>query len=580
MVAVISQSSTGTLERWLELGIRLLELFGILAALILVILLVANLVITIWRVTFRRLIAVLPFEGSDKAATISQLFPQRWSVIEQEFRRAVEQVRMEKPMEADPHPPTDIDEQAGQPTPSRGDQPEESGDAGGKAASSRKGVPARLGPAPRLRPLEIPNEVQFISLTADPIEHELSPVALGGISVSPSVVLDTLRRIGAAAARRTIRGTVHEFGETIRISVSLTERGRASQPLEVVVHGVEGPQLIDAVDDLAIAAVRERLGMTRRRIRWNAYRASLDAYRHHLRFEWTASYEERRIALDKYEEALAIDSEDPVVNYNSGTLLYARYVEADTKQAIARFHKAEQTEDPMWRALALAGLSMAYCQLVNRYDYPQVPNSGLARDASNRAIELAPDLEEVVFAHAFSLQIADQFADAIDAYELTTRLPGDTQAERRLRSFAKNNAGWIKMTKLGDRDGAALDFARALELWPQNKMTHANLGELERTAHDLDGAIHSYEQALDLDPEYINGANELGMLYIEKARDDPARARELLKAAESWHKRALSLITGDSERQEASVRSRFAQRAEEAGFAGFPDSFSAPGARA
>jgi tetratricopeptide (TPR) repeat protein len=567
------------LERGLEVGVQLLELFAVLAGLVLVALLVGRLLISLWQVTVGGAIAVLPFEGSEKAAMVSQLLPQRWVSIERELRRLVEQVREERPGELVAHPAVEVQDGSKQDGPKtdaaaaqdeKRDTEEPLERAGDQASGER--AAARLGAAPRVRPVEVPNETQFLSMREEPIERALPPIALGGVSVSPNVVLDILRRIGAAAARRTVQGTVHELGETIRMSVSLKLGRGARSPLEVVAEAKNGLQLLGAVDDLAFAAVKDRAGMSIPAPRWQAYKLSLEAYLHHLRFERTGLYEEREQAIVLYGKAIESDPDDPVANYNRGTLLYARYLEPDTKQAVSHFEKAAETGEGAWRALALAGLAMSYCQMVHRYDYPSVPWSGLAQEASQRALELEPDLEEVACAHAFALQTAGRYREAVDEYERTTTLPGDTREEYRLRSFARNNAGWIKMQIFDDSSGAAAEFDSALELWPYNKMSYANLAELRRRHSDLDSAISLYEKALHLDSHYVNGANELGMVYIEKAHEDLLGRDRWLEEALSWHRRALSFITTDATQQEASLRRRFAKRVEELDFAALAES--------
>lgn len=566
---MIGQSSPGLIEEWLAVCLHFLELLGVLAGLILVGLLLARLIISLWRVTFRGQIAVMPFEGSERAAAVGQLLPQRWPFIERRLKELVKEVREQQPKAAEAHPfefeGDEGREAAGEPSGPRPDDPPPT-----EQGYSSTSHPARLSATPRSLPPGMLDESQFTRIEADPIERSLSPVTVGGISVSPNIVLDIIRRIEMAVARRTLQGTVHEFVETVRMSASVREPGHPSKPVDVIAEAKTGHQLLDAVDDLAFAVIKERHGIKTLMVRWRAYELALAGYADQLRFEWTAVYEERERAITKYGQSLALDPADPLVNYNFGALLYGRYVEEDTRRAIDHFKKASQTEEPDMRALALAGLAMSYCQMIHRYDDPDGAWRGLAGETSGRALELAPDLKEVTFARGFALQVAERFDEALEFYDRTTTLPGDTQAERRLRSFAKNNAGWIKMETKHDLDGAKADFERALELWRFNKMSYANLGDLRRRANDLDGALDFYTKALELDPQYINGANEKGMLYLDKARRDLDRSDEFLREALKWHKRALSLITGDSANQEASLRARFAQRAAKAGFVGYP----------
>jgi tetratricopeptide (TPR) repeat protein len=564
-----SDTLTDQLERWLQLGLRLLELGAVAFGLALTLLLIARVLSSLWHVGVLGRLAILPFEGGEKALIVGQLLPQRWVAIEREWKKAAKAVADERPEEVAAHltlveaeNSTNSQEEI---TP--GDH--DSGNDGASDTPSHSAVTAGggLGPAPRLFPVETPDEDQFEQLVEDPIEKSLPPISLGGVSFSPNVLLDFLRRISAAMARRTVRGTVHEFGETIRLSALLKLSKAAPQRVQVILPEVKsGGQVFDAIDDLAFAAAKKRVGASTTANSWRAYQASLTAYLHHLRFERRTEYDERDRAIANYTAALEIEPENPIARYNRATLLYVRYLEPDTKQAIVDFTKATEANDPKLRALALAGLAMSHCQTVHRYEYPVIPAGGLALQASQRAREIQPDLEEVAVAQGFALQVNGRYPEALEAYERTTTLPGNTNEERRLKSFALNNAGWVRMEILQDFDAAEDEFKRALKLWPQNKMSFANLGELCRKRRDLDRAVEMYMQALELDPNYVNGANELGMIYLDKAGAEPSNSEKWLELADSWHKRAVSLVPGEATRQAASLHGRFADHCESAGF--------------
>ena len=79
------------------------------------------------------------------------------------------------------------------------------------------------------------------------------------------------------------------------------------------------------------------------------------------------------------------------------------------------------------------------------------------------------------------------------------------------------------------------------------------------------------EQAVRLDSRYINGTNELGMLYIAIAADarDSGKEKEMeeaLQKAAHWHERALSIVPEEEARHRAEIRKRFAKAYREKGF--------------
>jgi hypothetical protein len=86
--------------------------------------------------------------------------------------------------------------------------------------------------------------------------------------------------------------------------------------------------------------------------------------------------------------------------------LYNRYTEEDNARAIEQFRAATESPDEKLRALALAGLTLAYAQNVSRFSLGTDPWVGLAEAASREAVQIAPTLEEAGFARAFAYQIA------------------------------------------------------------------------------------------------------------------------------------------------------------------------------
>src|SRR4051812_30258253 len=96
-VGASAASIADRLEDWLLLGLRLLELVAVGLGLLLATILVVRGLRSVWQVTFRGVIAVLPFEGSDKAPMVGQLLPQRWVAVEAEWNKAVHGLLAEKP---------------------------------------------------------------------------------------------------------------------------------------------------------------------------------------------------------------------------------------------------------------------------------------------------------------------------------------------------------------------------------------------------------------------------------------------------------------------------------------------------
>jgi tetratricopeptide (TPR) repeat protein len=398
--------------------------------------------------------------------------------------------------------------------------------------------------------------------------HTVGPIRIGGVSFSPDAVYSILYRLRTIVARRTIAGTLHEFGNTVRITVNFTNRRQAQFVVLVEEIGVPD-ELLAAIDDTAFAVARLRLESQSETSSWEAYRNFLEAYALHLRFVRTGRPSDRDKAIAKYQVAIARSPGYALAHYNLGTLLYIRYEAAANRDAILQFREAAASDDDKIEALALAGLALAYCQQGHRFGEDAIKVAPLADDASTRAVAIADDLEETCFARGFSLQMMRRIDDAINWYEKVVSLRGETTGERRLKSFASTNQGFLHLTEKEDLAAAESSLIRARDLFPFNQMAYANLGEVHRRRKEYDLAVKAYEHALSISPTYVNGLNELGMIHISMARDktEPDRREEDLVAAREWHDRALSLVPQYERRQLADLHKRYADAYAECGFA-------------
>lgn len=184
------------------------------------------------------------------------------------------------------------------------------------------------------------------------------------------------------------------------------------------------------------------------------------------------------------------------------------------------------------------------------------------------AVQLAPGFEETWLARAFTRQLQGDYEEAVALYRRVVELPGESGEERRLKSFAENNTGYILMIHLGDLDQAEAHLRRALELAGYNKMVFANLGELHKRRRRYQEALRAYRRALELDPRYVNAMNEVGMVYLAMAAEaDGGEERAArMRSALEWHERAVALVPEEQHRQRAELHRRFAAAQWESGF--------------
>jgi tetratricopeptide (TPR) repeat protein len=501
---------------------------GLLAVFVLVIAILRS----IWSVTMGKATLVVPFRGAEKLGVwVSGILAQQLDEIERVWQELSQRVRVER------EPGT----------------------------SSGSPMLVDLG---RSKPDTTLDQEQEHLISSDPMEGQaIGRINLGPISFSPESLFVLSYQVRTVLARRTIRGAVDQFGDTIRLSTTFTSR---KGPITTVLvrRAAQSSQLMDLIDDMAFHVAKHRLGLKSEARTWGGYRAFMEGYAHHLRYERTGDISERDIAIQLYEQSVALEPDYHLAHYNLGALLYGRYTATDNAQAIEHVRYASGTLQPALRAMALSVLARTYCQQTWRYGHEEEPWLSLAEEASYKAVLIGEALKETWLARGFALQARKQSREAIEAYQRVIALPGDSSADRILTSIALNNVGFIHMTMFRDFDEAEKLFRRALEFNRQNKMPHANLGEIYKRQTRYDDALNELRRAVTIDPRYVNGHNEMGMVFLAMARDvpDAARRAECLKQARECHERAVALVPKQEHRHRAEVHRRFAEACQEYGF--------------
>jgi Tfp pilus assembly protein PilF len=525
-----------------SLLVRILEYGGAAVALVAVLGVALRLVRSTWRVAFGRATLVLPFRGADKLGVyVSGVLAEQLNAIEGRWQRLSRAVRdaQESGIASDAPKLVDL----------------------GPVVDLSRGHPDRT---------LTPEQTQIIS--DEPIEGQaMGPINLGGVSLSPDAIFRALYQLRTVLARRTIRGVVDRFGSTVRLSCTIVSgRGRANTT--VLVREVEtGTELFTLVDDAAFAIAKRRLTFESEARTWTAYSSLLEGYAHQLTYSRNGNVVEREMAIERYRAGVAAEPDYHLARFNLGTLLYNRYTAADNDEAIDNLRVASATTLPVLRALTLAQLSRAYCQQVHRYGHSGEPWISQADEASSMAVQLAPAFEETWLARAFARQLEGDYQQALAAYRRVVELPGESGEERRMKSFAENNTGYIYLNHLEDLDEAEVHLQRALEFANYNKMTFANLGEIHKRRQRYQEALEAYRRAMELDPRYVNGANETAMVYVAMAANETASSRDQqeawLRFAQEWHERAVALVPEDQYRQRAELHRRFAAAQQDNGFA-------------
>jgi tetratricopeptide (TPR) repeat protein len=442
--------------------------------------------------------------------------------------------------------------------------------------SDARGGLARLGPSTRTRSDTLPRPAELEKLEEDPMSDiDLGTVSFAGVSFSPAAIMTLIRRVGERGAERTLGGTVFRFGDTLRLSATLTVNGpgnvRAKSggshlALTRSVGATMGNlDLFGLVDDLVFELAKGRLqliyegeGFSTHATTWKAYEEFLQAHRAHLDFLGSGRAIERERAVQHYEGAIAREPDYHDAHYNLAALLYNRYLPADNARAIEHFEISSHSADTDLQALALSGLTMAYGQNVHRF-HLEGPWAAYADAKSEEAIAVCPRLEEVLFARGWAHQICARWREAVSQYERVVDLPGETPKAMQIKSFALCNAGYVVMTELSEpgqaeRARAVELFQRSLRLYP-NKMSYSNLAQLASDEGDYVRAARLLGEALALDSSYVNALNESAIVRIALAaeardRGDEGATRIELREAATLHTRALLLVPDKDHRSQ------------------------------
>jgi tetratricopeptide (TPR) repeat protein len=548
-----------------------LVLVGAVCGLLLFAAAVIGFVAAVFRVTALGRVLVLPFRGSDeRRVDLTALFVRRLMDIEGEWTAFAAQIQALKHEFEVQSAPTQLVETQ---------ESSDSALADGRPLDVRDPDPSAVlsavGAGPRTTGDDFLDDIFLLEGGGSIATADLGVVSVAGVSFSPQTIIALLRALPAVFARRVLTGSMVTFGARTLVTVTYEERWpRRSGRTARCSAEVEGDTWPEAIEDLAFQLAKGRIDLFRGRGRhgregrsaavrtsasvmadravveatsWRASRAFLTGYVSHLRHYVSGSAADRDRALGCYATALEAQPGYTRAAYHRATLQYNRYLPAANEDALAGFGLATASDDGRLRALAHAGLAMAFCQRVQRFGHDAEAVLPQAWQASEDAIKIEPGLEEARLAQGWTRQIREDFETAIELYDRLAGAAGDAPPARRIASFALNNAGWIWLDPLRERDDALLSAERrlwqAVRIYP-NKIAYGNLAEIARRYRRYDDARALFDVALALDPDYVSGWNERACLEIEiAAASEGSAAEDALTAAEAHHARALGLAS-------------------------------------
>ena len=202
--------------------------------------------------------------------------------------------------------------------------------------------------------------------------------------------------------------------------------------------------------------------------------------------------------------------------YLRGRKFFHQHRRKSLEYAVQMYEKAIET-DPGY-ALAYAGVAIA-CSLLYIYFDAQGVNSMQADVASQKALELAPDLAEAHLARAFALRIAEKLGDAQKEFEEAIKLD-----PKLFDAFYFYGRALMYQRRYAE---AAKMLERAALLEPDNFQAPAFLGSAYAgmgMRADANAArrraVKLIEQRLDMDPDHARAYN-LGATTLMKLGNIP-----------------------------------------------------------
>jgi len=344
----------------------------------------------------------------------------------------------------------------------------------------------------------------------------LGSVELGKYgNVVSSILMILFRLVPVFLRPAQLRGSIHKYGDQIRLLATLEWLGRKRGPQsathlwEVLQRQNSPDALPETVEELAY---RIYLDLTGEDVfkSWEAFREYTIGLSHYLSWvdlQRPADYEE---AVNRYGKALELEPNNPAANYNLAILKYFRWREVDNRDSIKLFRAALNATQSRLKARAHSGLANALLSQFHRFN---TRDPHLLTDAvyhGRMAITLDPQMDGAAKAYAYACHQMSEFQES-------SGLPADRQAAER------------------NRETAISYYRRAHALNPHHYIAHNNLANLylewgKRTADEpsrrerLQSAINECQAALKINPAFIFAHDNLANTYFALGRFPEADA--------------------------------------------------------
>ena len=185
--------------------------------------------------------------------------------------------------------------------------------------------------------------------------------------------LTKLLRLVLLARPQSIRGTIHKFGDKVRLQVVFEgARGRRRQILPsrswaIDADAREEESIPEAVSTLAHMVVLD-LAEIKTFKSASSFLQFTEGLQHHLfYYELNRREELGKKAQECYRKAIKEEGHNALASYNIAEILYSSYEYQKNEEAIREYQNALRTDVTVLRARAFRGLANAYCQKRQRH---------------------------------------------------------------------------------------------------------------------------------------------------------------------------------------------------------------------
>ena len=416
-------------------------------------------------------------------------------------------------------------------------------------------------------------------------------------SVVSTIVMFVLRLVPMMFRPARLRGSIHVYGKEFRLLATLEQAGGGKnqggivQLWEVIRTQEDGQLLAETVEELAyriyLDLASEDLFKS-----WEAFRAYTVGMSHYVAWidlEREADWLE---AEKHYRAALVLEPRNPTIKYNLALLKYFRLEAPDNEEAILLFQSSLNAPSRQLSARAHSGLASALASKFARFNVaePRLLQEGMMHGRT--AITLAPEIDGAHKAYAYAChQWSEYLVRTGTGSEREIARHRELAVEHYREAFRMNPQHYIAHNNLGnlflewakaiggqshqhERTEkfrlARTEFESALGINPSYHLPYDNLGntfyeEGKRSAKAEERkalfgeAAKAFRNALQYEPNYPEGTNDLAMLHLEPD-NDPCSPEE----AFSLHLQSLRFAT-KSATQRQKLCKHFKARLESSG---------------